>query len=405
MSDSIMKIPYITGDGIGQDITPVMIKVVDAAVRKAYPDRRIEWIKVLAGREARIASGLSDGELKSLTPEEKHEIYLPPKTLQTIRKHKIAIKGPLETPVGEGFRSLNVVIRKKLDLYATFRPCKWYPGTPAPLKHPEKLDVVIFRENLEDVYAGIEWKSGSPDAKKVIDFLSEMGHEVPDDSAIGVKPISETGSKRLIRSAIRYAIENNRRSVTLVHKGNIMKYTEGAFRTWGYEVAETEFKDQTVKETDLKDDSPPSKVVIKDRIADQMFQQLLLRPNEYDVIATMNLNGDYLSDACSAEIGGLGMAPGANINFETGTAVFEPTHGTAPRHAGLNEANPSSLILTAVMMLRFIQWEESADLIENALIKTILNKKVTYDLHRQMESATLVSTSEFGDEIIKNLTK
>ena len=397
-----MKIPYITGDGIGEDITPVMMKVVDVAVGKAYPDRRIEWIKVMAGREARIMSGLSEEELESLTPEEKHEIYLPQETLQTIRKHKIAIKGPLETPVGEGFRSLNVAIRKKLDLYATVRPSKWYPGTPAPLRHPEKLDVVIFRENIEDVYAGIEWRSGSLDAEKVIGFLKEMGYEVPVDSAIGVKPISETGSKRLIRSAIRYAVENNRRSVTLVHKGNIMKYTEGAFRNWGYEVAETEFKDQTVKETELKDDSPPGKVVIKDRIADQMFQQLLLRPDEYDVIATMNLNGDYLSDACSAEIGGLGMAPGANINFETGTAVFEATHGTAPSHAGLNEANPSSLILSAVMMLRFIQWSEAADLIENALSKTILKKKVTYDLHRQMEGATLISTSEFGDEIIKN---
>lgn len=441
-------IPYIVGDGIGVDITPVMIAVVDAAVHKSYKgERKISWEKVLAGEEAEKESGLSSKEIEALSVNEKQDVYLPKKTVETISENIVAIKGPLTTPVGGGFRSLNVTIRQLLNLYACVRPVKWYEGVPAPLREPEKLDVVIFRENTEDVYAGIEWSVDSKKAQQVRDFLAEIGHKVPQDSAIGIKPISETASKRLIRAAMDYAIAEKRRSVTLVHKGNIMKYTEGAFKNWGYEVAIQEYRDKIVTETEytaLKTRAEFSdrsvfdiseilqekgvklsanelgslintlgqthggfnlrdKIVIKDRIADQMFQQLLLRPDEYDVIATMNLNGDYLSDAGAAEVGGLGIAPGANINYETGIAVFEATHGSAPRHAGLNKANPSSMILSAVMMLRYMGWEKAANMCEVSLSKTIQQGTVTYDLERMMKKAELVSTSGFGERIVENM--
>ena len=442
-------IPYIVGDGIGIDVTPVTLEVVDAAIKHAYHGRRqIKWLKVLAGDEAFNASRASKGEAQSMNEEKLQELYLPNETINAIQRYKVAIKGPLSTPIGSGIRSLNVAIRQILDLYTCVRPVKWYHGVPAPLRHPEQLDVVIFRENTEDIYAGIEWEAGSSEVEKVLAFLeNEMGFDLPSDSAIGVKPVSITKSKRLIRAAIHYAIDNGLRSVTLVHKGNIMKFTEGAFKLWGYEVALNEFRDQVLTENEysvlqLKAKNPEysvpdllrelseagqlgysiesiglicklqethggehlkTKILIKDRIADQMFQQLLLRPSEYDVIATLNLNGDYLSDACAAEVGGLGMAPGANINYDTGVAVFEATHGTAPRHAGLNKVNPGSLILSAVMMLRYLGWSEAADFIEYALQATIESGMVTYDLHRQMENATLVSTSVFGEAIIGNI--
>jgi isocitrate dehydrogenase len=308
----------------------------------------------------------------------------------------------MTTPVGGGIRSLNVTLRQMLNLYVCLRPVKYYPGVPSPMRHPELLDVVIFRENTEDVYAGIEWKQGSPEAARVIGFLSgEMGAKIRADSGIGVKPVSETGSKRLVRRAIQYAVEHNRRSVTLVHKGNIMKFTEGAFRDWGYEVAREEFPHACVSEPEAAG-AAPGKVVIKDRIADSMFQQLLLRPDEYDVIATTNLNGDYLSDACAAQVGGLGLAPGANIG--DGFGVFEATHGTAPKYAGQDVVNPSSLILSGVMMFQFLGWHEAATLIEAGLTETIRQRKVTYDLHRQMEGATLLKTSEFAQQIVHNMT-
>jgi len=322
--------------------------------------------------------------------------------VEAIKRFRIAIKGPLTTPVGGGFRSLNVTLRQVLNLYVCLRPVRYYPGVPSPVKHPELLDVVIFRENTEDVYAGIEWRQGTPEAKKVIDFLNnEMGCKVREDSGVGVKPISIEGSKRLIRRAIQYAIEHKRRSVTLVHKGNIMKYTEGAFRDWGYELAREEFGDVTIPESELTGEPPEGKVVIKDRIADSMFQQVLLRPAEYDVIATMNLNGDYLSDACAAQVGGLGMAPGANIGDEHG--VFEATHGTAPKYADKDVINPSSVILSGALMFRYMGWPEVSALIEKGITETIRQKTVTYDLHRQMEGATKVRTSEFGAAIIKNM--
>ncbi len=385
-------IPYIEGDGVGIDISPVMRKVVDAAVAKAYGDKRkIIWKKILAGAEAH---------------REKGE-YLPQETIDAIKEHLVAIKGPLTTPVGGGYRSLNVTLRQVLELYACVRPVRWFDGTPAPVKEPDKLDVVIFRENTEDVYAGIEWKEGTEEVKKVISFLNkDMGKKVREDSGIGIKPISIEGTKRLVASAIQYAVDNNRRSVTLVHKGNIMKFTEGAFREWGYDVAKERFAGRAITEQELSESGgavPDGKIVIKDRIADAMFQQLLLRPAEYDVIATPNLNGDYISDACAAQVGGLGMAPGANINYTTGHALFEATHGTAPKHAGKDEVNPSSLILSAVMMLRYIGWMEAAKLVEDGLENAIRSKKVTYDLERQIEGATLMKCSEFGDEIIRNM--
>ncbi len=401
-------IPYIRGDGIGVDITPVMMKVVDAAVERAFAGRkRIEWLKLLAGDEAIAVNHpeLSPGEIEGFPPDERQRLYFPDETVDAIRKYLVAIKGPLTTPVGGGIRSLNVALRKILDLYACVRPVR-HLGTPAPVKRPEDFDIVFFRENTEDVYAGIEWPAGSPEAERVIDWLStEM--KVKDklrftrNCGIGIKPISEEGSKRLVRAAIEYAIKNDRNVVTLVHKGNIMKYTEGAFRDWGYEVGR-EYP-QVITENELEGEIPPGKILLNDRIADQFFQQMLLRPREYSVVATMNLNGDYLSDAAAAQVGGLGVAPGANINYQTGYAVFEATHGTAPKHAGKDKANPGSLILSAVMMLRYINWGEAADLLLDGIRKAIASGRVTYDLARQMEKATLVTTSEFGEEIIRNL--
>ena len=443
-------IPYLRGDGIGVDITPVMQKVIDAAVKKAYNGERfIAWMKLLAGDEALEAKGINKANLNSIPLTEQQELYLPKKTVEMIRFYLVAIKGPLSTPIGGGIRSLNVTLRQTLDLYACVRPARWYHGVPAPLKNPERLNVVIFRENTEDVYAGIEWAEGTKDVKQVMEFLSkEMGITIREDSAIGIKPVSITATKRLVRAAIEYALKNNKRSVTLVHKGNIMKFTEGAFRKWGYEVAIEEFRESIVTEREygplfIKNKHPEldneemvgflskngwydfkteevkrilntlllthsgdkleKKLIIKDRIADQMFQQILLRPSEYDVIATLNLNGDYLSDACAAAVGGLGIAPGANINYETNVALFEATHGTAPKYAGLDMVNPSSLILSAVLLLQYIGWTKASEMVENALVKTISTKKVTYDLHRQMKDAIKLSTSQFGDAIIDEL--
>ncbi|MCK5828534.1 isocitrate dehydrogenase (NADP(+)) [Candidatus Bipolaricaulota bacterium] len=405
-------IPFIRGDLIGTDITPAMLEVVDAAVEKAYGgERKIAWMKILAGDEAVEVNfpEMTNNELAKIPPDERQNYYLPKETVEAIRKYLVSIKGPLTTPVGGGIRSLNVTLRKLLDLYVCLRPVRWY-GTPAPVKRPEDLNIAFFRENTEDVYAGIEWKAGSPEADKVIAWLSdEMG--VGDRirftkmCGIGVKPISEQGSKRLIRAAIEYAITNNRKSVSLIHKGNIMKFTEGAFRDWGYEVAQ-EFP-QLITEEDVfaKHDGkvPEGKILIKDRIADQFFQQMLLRPDEYDVVATMNLNGDYMSDAAAAQVGGLGVAPGANINYATGIGCFEPTHGTAPKYAGLDKVNPGSIILSAVEMLRYMGWVEAANLIIHALKAAIASGNVTYDLARQMNDATEVSCSQFGHEIVKHL--
>ena len=382
-------IPFIEGDGIGPDVTGAMRRVVDAAVEKTYNSkRRIVWFSIHAGE---AAAGIY-GDL------------LPEDTLNAIKYFRVAIKGPLTTPVGGGFRSLNVTIRQKLDLYACIRPVKYIDGVPAPVVSPEKLDMVIFRENTEDVYAGIEWASGTDDAKKVISFLNQnFGTTVREDSGIGIKPISAFATKQLVRMAIKYAIDKERRSVTLVHKGNIMKYTEGAFRDWGYEVAKDEFADVIVAEEDLPVDEsvPAGKILIKDRIADSMFQQVLIRPDEYDVVATPNLNGDYLSDACAAQVGGLGMAPGANVG--DGVAVFEATHGSAPKYAGKDMVNPGSIILSAVMMLEYMGWNEAADLVTTALATTVQQKRVTYDLERQMEGATKLSTSQFASAIIENM--
>lgn len=385
------EIAYIEGDGIGPDITRAMLKVVDAAVDKAYQGKRkILWREVLAGEKAFKETGN----------------YLPEETLETIKECVVAIKGPLTTPVGGGFRSLNVTLRQVLDLYACVRPVRWIPGTPTPVKEPHKVNMVIFRENTEDVYAGIEYPAGSPEAKKLIEFIREnFGKEIREDSGIGIKPISAFGTKRLVRKAIKYALENGLSSVTLVHKGNIMKFTEGAFRAWGYEIAKEEFPEVTVAEEEIPlkypQGVPQGVVVIKDRIADAMFQWALLRPEEYSVLATPNLNGDYLSDALAAQVGGLGMAPGANIG--DGFAVFEATHGSAPKYAGLDKANPSSLILSAKMMLEYLGWKEAAELIWKALSKTIQSKVVTYDLARQMEGAREVKCSQFADEIVKNI--
>ncbi len=384
-------IPFIKGDGTGSDIWNASVRVFDAAVSKAYKNKkRIHWREIFAGECAFNEYGE----------------WLPQKTLDAIKKYKVAIKGPLTTPVGGGIRSLNVTLRQELDLYACVRPVRYFDGVPSPVKSPEKLNVVIFRENTEDVYAGIEYKKGTPEAKKLIAFLEkELGKKVRKDSGIGIKPMSVFGSKRLVRRAIQYAIDKGKRSVTLMHKGNIMKFTEGAFREWGYEVAREEFARFTVTEEDVQKKHngvvPKGKVVIKDRIADAMFQQVLLRPEEYDVIATPNLNGDYISDACAAQVGGLGMAPGANIGDKA--AVFEATHGTAPKYAGKDMVNPGSVILSGVMMLEHLGWDEAANMIVKALGKTIQKKTVTYDLERQMKGAKLVKCSEFADEIIKNM--
>lgn len=385
-------IPYIEGDGIGVDITPTMKHVLDSAVGKAYDgDKKIEWFEIYAGQKAVDFYG--DNE------------WLPEDTLQAIREYLVSIKGPLTTPVGGGIRSLNVAIRQKMDLYACVRPVKYYRGTPSPVKEPEKTDMVIFRENTEDIYAGIEYQTGTPENAKLKKFLQdEMGVtsiRFPDTTSLGIKPISEEGSKRLVRSAINYAIDEGRDSVTLVHKGNIMKFTEGSFKEWGYELAKEEF------DAEEFGGGPwcklPNGIVIKDVIADAFLQQILTRPDEYDVIATMNLNGDYISDALAACVGGIGIAPGANINYETGYSVFEATHGTAPKYAGQDKVNPGSLILSGVMMLRYMGWKEAADLIEKGLEASISQKKVTYDFERAMEDAELLKCSEFGEQIVKNM--
>ena len=383
-------IPVIEGDGIGRDIMKVARRVVDTAVQTAYNgEKRIVWFDVYAGENAMA----------------KYNEWLPQDTFDAIEYFRVALKGPLTTPVGGGFRSLNVTLRQVLELYACVRPVRYFQGVPAPVTHPEKMDVVIFRENTEDVYAGIEWEQGTPEVKKVIELLrSEMGVEIREDSGVGIKPISIFATKRLARMAIQYAIDHDRRSVTFVHKGNIMKFTEGAFSAWGYELAKEEFADQTITEDELYNDydgkCPDGKIIINDRIADSMLQQILTRTDEYDVIVTPNLNGDYLSDAAAAQVGGIGMAPGGNLSDEV--ALFEATHGTAPKYTDQDVVNPGSLILSAVMMLEHIGWQEAADLIINGLEKTILQKRVTYDLERLMEGATKVRTSEFGAAIIEN---
>ncbi len=380
-------VPFIEGDGTGRDIWKASRHVFDGAVEKAYGGtRRVAWYEVFAGQKA----------------HDQFDSWLPDDTVEAIREFHIAIKGPLTTPLGGGIRSLNVALRQIMTLYVCMRPVRYFAGVPSPMKNPEKLDVVIFRENTEDVYAGIEWQQGTPEAKKVIDFFNgEMGKSIREDSGVGIKPVSVTGSKRLVRRAIEYAIENGRKSVTLVHKGNIQKFTEGAFRDWGYELVREEFADQCVIEDELEGDVPEGKILVNDRIADSMFQQVLLRPAEYDVLATTNLNGDYISDACAAQVGGLGMAPGANIGDEQ--AVFEATHGTAPKYADQDVINPSSLILSGAMMFRFMGWGEAADLIEASITETIRQKTVTYDLHRLMDGATKVKTSEFAAAMVENM--
>jgi isocitrate dehydrogenase len=386
-------IPYIEGDGIGPDIWAAARRVFDAAVAAAYGGRReVQWFEVFAGEKAVARYGAG--------------VYLPDETLAAIRDWRVAIKGPLTTPVGGGFRSLNVTLRQELDLYCCIRPCRWYEGTPSPMRHPEKVDVVIFRENTEDVYAGIEWKEGTPEQAKVLAFLNgEMGTHIPADSGIGIKPISERNTKRLVAAAIQYALDKRRRSVTLVHKGNIMKYTEGAFREWGYEVAAEMFPGHTVTEAHLSQGDRQldtgDRVVIKDRIADAMFQQMLLRPDEYDVIALPNLNGDYLSDAVAAQVGGLGMAPGGNIGDTA--AVFEATHGTAPKYAGLDKVNPGSLILSGAAMFEYIGWDDAKLAIQRGMGAAIRDRIVTYDLARQMEGATEVSCTAFAEAIVERL--
>lgn len=381
-------IPFIEGDGIGADIWAAAVRVFDAAVELAYEGKRqIQWLEIFAGEKA----------------NEKFGEYLPDETFDAINKFKVAIKGPLTTPVGGGFRSLNVTLRRKLDLYACIRPVRYFAGVPSPMKHPERLNVTIFRENTEDVYAGIEWKAYSPEASEVMDFLREkFGVEIPPDSGIGIKPISESGTKRLVRRAIEYAIAEKLPSVTLVHKGNILKYTEGAFRDWGYELAEQEFGDDTIAEKDLDGDAG-GRVVINDRIADAMFQQILIRPEEYSVLAMPNLNGDYFSDAAAAQVGGLGMAPGANIGDEA--ALFEATHGTAPKYAGQDKVNPSSLILSGSMMLSHIGMHEAGELIKGGIGAAVRQKKVTYDLARQMKGATLLKCSEFATAVVEAMTE
>ncbi len=401
-------IPFVEGDGIGVDIWPAAKAVFDAAVEKAYGgDRKIEWIEVLVGEKAFNKTGE----------------WLPQETIDTIREYLFAIKGPLTTPVGGGIRSLNVALRQRLDLYTCLRPVKYFEGVPSPAKEPEKVDMVIFRENTEDIYAGIEYMSGSEDVKKLLDFLqNEMGVSkirFPETSSLGIKPISSEGSERLIRAAIRYAIDKKYKSVAIVHKGNIMKFTEGAFKNWGFELAEREFGDQTFtwgqynRIADEKGKAAANeaeaaaeaagKIIIKDVIADNFLQQIQLRPQNYDVIATMNLNGDYISDALAAMVGGIGIAPGANINYETGHAIFEATHGTAPKYAGLDKVNPSSVILSGVIMFQYMGWNEAADLIVKGIEQSIKNKTVTYDFARLMDGAEEVSCSGFGEKIIENM--
>ncbi|EGQ22300.1 NADP-dependent isocitrate dehydrogenase [Mammaliicoccus sciuri] len=401
-------IPFIIGDGTGPDIWNAASRVIEAAVEKAYDGKKkINWLEVLAGEKAFNQTG----------------DWLPKETLDTIDEYLIAIKGPLTTPIGGGFRSLNVALRQELDLYTCLRPVRYFEGVPSPVKRPEDCDMVIFRENTEDIYAGIEYQKGSDDAKKLVNFLqTELGVDkirFPETSGLGIKPISEEGTKRLVRAALNYTINEGRKSLTLVHKGNIMKFTEGAFASWGYEVAEEEFGDKVftwkeydrIKEADgteaankaQSDAEAAGKIIVKDAIADIFLQQILTRPKEFDVVATMNLNGDYISDALAAQVGGIGIAPGANINYVTGHAIFEATHGTAPKYAGLDKVNPSSVLLSGVMMLEHLGWNEAANLITASIESTIASKVVTYDFARLMDNATEVSTSGFADELIKNL--
>lgn len=401
MENGVLNIPnnptihYIEGDGIGVDITPVMIKVVDSAVKMAYQGQKeIQWNEVLAGEKAFNATGE----------------WLPEETLDAMKTGLVSIKGPLTTPVGGGIRSLNVALRQKLDLYACVRPVRWYDGTPSPVKSPGDVDMIIFRENSEDVYAGIEWESGSEEVAKVIKFLQEeMGVDkirFPNTSGIGIKPISQEGTARIVRAALQYAIDNDKPSVTIVHKGNIMKFTEGGFRDWGYQLAKDEFG---AVELDggpwctMKNPKSGNEIVIKDVIADAMLQQIITRPAEYSVLTTMNLNGDYISDALAAQVGGIGIAPGANINYDNGISIFEATHGTAPKYAGQNKVNPGSLILSAEMMLRHMGWNDAADLIVKGMEGAISAKTVTYDFERLMGDATLMSCSEFGDAMISHM--
>jgi isocitrate dehydrogenase len=385
-------IPYIEGDGTGPDIWRASVRVFDAAVAKAYGGKRkIAWTEVLAGQKAYDETG----------------DWLPEATLQSFRDYLVGIKGPLTTPVGGGIRSLNVALRQILDLYVCLRPVKWYEGVPSPVRRPQDVDMVIFRENSEDIYAGIEWKAESPEARKVIAFLQEqMGVtkiRFPESSGIGVKPVSREGTQRLVRAALDYALANGRKSVTLVHKGNIMKFTEGAFRDWGYELTKTEYRGRAIGWDDCDGKPPTGQVLVKDVIADIALQQVLTRPTEFDVIATLNLNGDYLSDALAAQVGGIGIAPGANINYLTGHGIFEATHGTAPKYAGKDVVNPSSVILSGVMMLTHLGWNEAAALIEKGISKSIAAKTVTYDFERLMDGATKLKCSEFGDAIISNM--
>ena len=399
-SDGVLDVPdqpvitYIEGDGIGPDITKASMHIWNSAVEKAYGGKRkIAWMEVFAGEKANRIYG--------------EGTWLPDETVEAIRDCRVSIKGPLTTPVGKGIRSLNVALRQTLDLYVCLRPVRHFAGVPSPVKNPELTDMVVFRENTEDIYAGIEWQSGTPEAKKVIDFLqNEMGVKkirFPETSAIGVKPVSREGSERLIRAAIRYALDNNRKSVTLVHKGNIMKFTEGGFKDWGYELAKREFADKVAVASECDWKAPEGKILIKDCICDAFLQQILTRPAEYDVIATMNLNGDYVSDALAACVGGIGIAPGANINYMTGMAVFEATHGTAPKYAGMDKVNPSSLALSGEMLLRHIGWNEAADLVIRGIEKAISAKQVTYDFARLMEGATELSCSGFAEAVVNNM--
>jgi isocitrate dehydrogenase len=381
-------IPFIEGDGIGPDIWSASQLVFDAAVAKASGgSRTVAWTEVLAGQKAFDQTGQ----------------WLPEETIESFRVHLVGIKGPLTTPVGGGIRSLNVALRQIMDLYVCLRPVRWYRGVPSPVRHPEYIDMVIFRENTEDVYAGKELEAGTEGVAQLLDFLDETyGWAIREDSGLGIKPISETGSKRLIRAAIQYALANNRESVTLVHKGNIMKYTEGAFRTWGYELVKEEFADVAVSWEDSGGD-PGDKLLVKDSIADAFLQQILTRPREYDVVATMNLNGDYISDALAAQVGGIGIAPGGNINYDTGHAVFEATHGTAPKYAGMDKVNPGSVMLSGANMFRYMGWSDVADLIEASLEAAIADKLVTYDFARLMEGATEVGTSEFAEAMVERM--
>ena len=400
-SEGVLNVPdnpiitYIEGDGTGPDITAAAMKIWNAAVEKAYGGKRkIAWMEVYAGEKANKVYG--------------EGTWLPQETIDAIREHRIAIKGPLTTPVGKGIRSLNVALRQNLDLYVCLRPVRHFTGVPSPVKNPELTDMVVFRENTEDIYAGIEWASGTPEVQKVIAFLqNEMKVSkirFPETSAIGIKPVSKEGSERLIRAAIRYAIDNHRKSVTLVHKGNIMKFTEGGFKEWGYALAKREFPDQVIAWADCPDGKVPTgKILIKDCICDAFLQQILTRPAEYDVIATMNLNGDYVSDALAACVGGIGIAPGANINYMTGMAVFEATHGTAPKYAGMDKVNPSSLALSGEMLLRFIGWNEAADLVTRGIENAIADKQVTYDFARLMDGATELSCSGFAKAVVERM--